>query len=161
YAFGLAKTYTPPAPAVPSGPPLLRVLPNLDVVITDASRLPPNERAFLERIGTAQSEDVYHLSRELLVEGAQHGLTLAQVQDFLVAKSGQAADDFPPTVRVFFDDLDRRLTALRDGGRLLALDADDPYLLVELANDPTLRALVQLARIGDRTVLLVAEDQEP
>jgi hypothetical protein len=161
YVLRQASDYVPPPALTPSGPPLLRVLPNLDLVITDASRLLPNDRAFLERIGTPQSEDVYRLSRELLLDGAQHGLGLDQVQAFLAAKSGAAPEAFPTTVRVFFADLARRLDALREGGRLLALESDDPLLLAELANDPGLRGVVQLGKIGERTVLLVPEDQEP
>src|SRR5205823_2509889 len=58
YALDLAAGYTPPAIAVPSGPPQLRILPNLDLVITDPSRITPNERALLERICKVRGEAV-------------------------------------------------------------------------------------------------------
>ena len=159
YALGLAAEYTPPAP-VAQGPPLLKVLPNLDLVITDRGRVLPNERAFLERIGTAQSEDVYRLNRDLLLDGTQQGLSFDQVRDFLTAKSGVAAADLPPTVRTFFTDLERRLGVLREGGRMIVLESDDPLILTELANDSALRGLAALGKIGDRTVLLIDESQE-
>ena len=160
YVLGLRDSYTPPTAQVAAGPPLLKVLPNLDLVVTDSKRLLPNDRAFLERIGTPQSEDVYRLHRDLLLEAGETGLDLDAVQAFLAAKSGQAPTDLPQTVRVFFSDLARRVGALRLGSPQVVLESDDGLLLTELAHQPGLRAQVQLARIGDRTVLLVPADQE-
>jgi hypothetical protein len=120
----------------------------------------PNDRALIERIGSARSEDVYRLNRESLLEAAQNGLAPAQVVAFLTAKAGLAADDLPSTVRAFFADLERRLGALREGGRMVVLESDDPYLLTELANTSGLRTLLQAATIGDRPVLLVPEEHE-
>jgi hypothetical protein len=160
YVLGLAAQYTPPALVSESGAPMLRVLPNLDIVITDAAGLAPNERAFLERIAAPQSQDVYRLSREQLLEAANSGLDLAQVRQFLGAKSGQPEADFPQIVRVFFEDLEKRLNALREAGTMLVLEGDDPYLLTELSNNPSLRAQVQLGSIGERAVLLIPEEHE-
>lgn len=160
YALGLAADYTPPAPAAPDQRPVLTILPNLDVVVTDARRITPNDRAFLERLGTAPSQDVYHLGREALLEVIESGLTLQQLRDFLARKSGTPEAEFPQPVRVFLDDLERRLAALREADRVLVLDGPDPYLLTELAHDATLRASVQLATIAGRTVLLVPLAQE-
>jgi hypothetical protein len=159
YALGLADDYTPPA-AVESHAPVLHVLPNLDVVITDAARVLPNDRAFLERIAAEQSQDVYRLSRDQLIEAAESGLDLGQVQEFLATKSGQSVEGFPQIVRVFFEDLEKRLGALRDAGRMVVIAGDDRFLLTELSNTPALRALVQLATIGEQIVLLAPEAQE-
>jgi hypothetical protein len=62
-------------------------------------------------------------------------------------------------VRVFFDDLHRRLDALRETGTMVVLESDDPFILTELANHPALRSIVQLGTIGARTVLLVPEER--
>jgi hypothetical protein len=160
YALGLTDAYTPPAPIVEAGAAVLKVLPNLDIVVTDAAAAMPNDRAFLERIAAVQSQDVYRLSRDLLLEAAASGLALGQVKAFLEIKSGQPLADFPQIVRVFFEDLEKRLGALREGGRMVMIEGDDTYLLTELANNSALRSLVQLATIGERSVLLVPEDQE-
>ncbi len=160
FVLGLTDEYTPPALPVEEGPPLLKVLPNLDVVITDASRIIATERAFLERIGTTESQDVYRLSRDQVLEATQHGLSVEQIESFLAAKSGLTEAQLPQTVRVFFQDLQQRLRVLREGGKMLMLEGDDPYVLTELANSPALRPLVQLATVGDRTVLLVPEERE-
>ncbi len=160
YALGLTNEYTPPTPIAEPGVAVLRVLPNLDIVITDAAAVVPNDRAFLERIAAEQSQNVYRLSRDLLLEAAASGLALGQVKAFLELKSGQPVSEFPQIVRVFFEDLEKRLGALREGGRVVVIAGDDVYLLTELANSSGLRSLVQLATIGERSVLLVPEDQE-
>ncbi|MFL5802337.1 MAG: helicase-associated domain-containing protein, partial [Roseiflexaceae bacterium] len=159
YALGLTDEYTSPAP-IAAGTPVLKVLPNLDVVITDSAAVMPNDRALLERIAAEQSQDVYRLNRDQLLEAAGAGLDLGQVKEFLAARSGQPAEAFPQIVRVFFEDLEKRLGALRETGRAIVIEGDDPYLLTELANSPALRSLARLATIGERNVLLVSEDQE-
>jgi hypothetical protein len=158
YVLGLTNDYTPPALVSESGAPVLKVLPNLDLVITDAGRLAPNERALLERIAAPQSQDVYRLNREQLLEAANSGLDLPQIKQFLAAKSGQA--EFPQIVRVFFEDLEKRLGALRELGTMLVLEGDDHYVLTELSNNPALRAQIQLGTIGNQTVLLIPEQHE-
>ncbi len=160
YLLGLTNDYTPPALASESGAAVLKVLPNLDLVIIDAGRLAPNERTFLERIAAPQSQDVYRLSRELLLDAANSGLDLPQIKQFLAAKSGQAATEFPQIVRVFFEDLEQRLSALREVGMMLVLEGDDHYLLTELSNNPALRAQIQLGTLGDRTVLMIPDQHE-
>jgi hypothetical protein len=160
YALGLTDEYAPPQATVETYAPILQVLPNLDLVITDAARALPNDRAFLERIAAEQSQNVYRLSRDQLIDAAESGLNLAQVQEFLVSRSGQGIEAFPQIVRVFFEDLEKRLGALRDAGRMVVLAGDDRFLLTELSNTPALRALVQLATIGEQSVLLVPEAQE-
>lgn len=160
YVLGLTTEYTPPAVVSAEEAPLLQVLPNLDIVITDASRVTALERSFLERIGIPESQNVYRLSRDHVLEATQHGLSVEQITAFLAAKSGVAENELPQTVRVFFQDLQQRRGALRESGKLLLLEADDPYLLTELAHSSALRAMVKLATIDGRTVLLVPEDRE-
>ncbi len=161
YVLGLTSEYTPPVPAAEQGLPLLKVLPNLDLVVTDAPRVTPGDRAFLDRVATAHGENVYRLSRDRLLDAAAHGLGLPQIVDFLAVKSGFAESDLPQTVRVFLADVEKRLGALREAGRAVVLESDDPYVLTELAHTPSLRAMVRLATVGNKTVLLVPEDKEP
>lgn len=160
YALGLTDDYTPPESRANAAQPVLALLPNLDVVITDARRITPNDRAFLERLGPPQSQDVYRLGREQLLELIETGLSLQQIQTFLSNKTGQPAADFPQPVRVFFADLEQRLGRLHGGARMIVLQSADPYLLTELAHDSTLKTVVQLGTIGEETVLLVPEAQE-
>lgn len=160
YVLGLTTTYTPPEVRYETGPALLRLLPNLDIVIVDVACISLNDRAFLERIGDSQSENVYRLLRERILEAAEQGLTLDQIQRFLVGKTGLDRDEWPQTVRVFFDDMGQRLEAILDGGRMVVLESDDPYLLTELAHNSDLRANARLGTIDGMTVLLIPEERE-
>lgn len=162
YALGLTDEYTPaaPTPGATEDQPALALLANLDLVVTDARRFTPNDRVFLERIGAPQSQDVYRLSRERILETVENGLSLEGIGQFLASRTGLTEDDFPQTVRVFFSDLRKRLGALRESGRMLVLTGDDPLLLTELAHSTPLRNLVRLAMVGAETVLLVPEAQE-
>jgi hypothetical protein len=160
YALGITDDYTPPEESTVAGPPIMKVLPNLDIVIVDAPNVAPGDRAMLERIGVGQSTNVYRLVREQMLDALESGLTLEQITVFLATRSGTAPDDFPQTVRVFLDDVRRRSTALRDNGKMIMIEGDDPMLLTEFAHSSDLRASVQLATVGERTVLLVPEDRE-
>lgn len=160
YILGLAPEYLPSAPPTTGAQPALTLLSNLDLVVTDARRFTPNDRVFLERIGAPQSEGVYRLSRERILETVENGLGLAQIRQFLAARTGQAEESFPNTVQTFFADLGKRLGAIREAGRVLVLTGDDPLLLTELAHSAALRGTVRLATAGAETVLLVPEAQE-
>lgn len=160
FVLGLASDYSAPEPLAAAGAPALAVLPNLDLVITEPANITPGDRALIERVAAPQSEGVYHLSRDLLIEAAGSGLEPPQVLQFLASKSGQPAEALPQIVRVFFEDLAKRLGALREAGRQVLIESDDPFLLTELANSPGLRGLARLATIDDRPVLLIPEDQE-
>lgn len=160
YVLGLEKEYTPPEEDRTSGPAVLAVLPNLDVVVVDRVRFAYGDRAILERIGVSQSADVYHLQRDQMLDALEHGLTLDQIRVFLLSRGNLTDETLPQTVRVFFDEVERRANALRDGGRMSIIEGDDPLLLTELAHSTELRASVRLATIGERTVLLVPEERE-
>ncbi len=161
YVLGLTATYTPGSgPTKAADTPLIQVLPNLDIVVTNTERLLLSDRAILERIGTRESDNVYRLDREQVLEATQHGLSVTQMQEFLAEKSAMGIGDLPQTVQVFFDDIAQRLTAVRESGRMVVLEGDDPYLLTELAHTSGLRSMVQLATISGRTVLLVPEERE-
>lgn len=160
YVLGLTEEYIPTEEVAEVAHPSIVVLPNLDIVVTDASRVTARDRAFLRRIGASQSEDVYHISREMLLDFAEAGATgLDAVKKFLTAKSGVQEADFPQTVRVFFADTEKRLNAVRNCGRMLVLKGDE-YVLTELAHTRTIREMVQLGKVGGETVLLVPEEQE-
>jgi len=157
YVLGMTDEYRPAVVDLSREKPSLRVLPNLDVVVLDMAALVPADRALLERIGAPQSQGVYRLDRKRMLESIEQGVPLERMQQLLVRKSGVAAEELPQTVRAFLADVDRRASAIREAGRMVLLESQDPYLLTELANTPSLRAFVCLASIGDRPALLVPE----
>lgn len=165
YALGIAGSYDPGTAlkqpeSKTQGGPVLRVLPTLDIVILDASRLMPHHKMLLERIGTAQSDHVYRLNRDVILESVGKVIKLDQVKLFLAEKSGITPDALPNTVLTFFDDVHKRSTTLREGDRLLVFESDDPYLLTELSAAPGLKGIAQLGKIGTQNVLFIPESHE-
>lgn len=158
YVLGLAETYTPPQEHAPSGPPPLIILPNLDIVVTDARRISAQDRSFLARFSAQQSQDVYHLSRDLLLDMAEAGSTLEGVKKFL-KRHGVEESSYPQTVSIFFSDIEKRLNAVQEAGRVLMLEGDE-HVLTELAHTKGLRDTVRLGKVGHTTILLVPEEQE-
>ena len=165
YALGLSDSYVPGAnleknEVKPGDTPVLRVLPTLDIVILDAGRLMPHEKMLLERIAAPQSDHVYRLSRDVILESVGKVVQLDQVKIFLADKSGITPEKLPNTVLTFFDDVEKRSTILREGDRMLVFESDDPYLLAELSKAPGIRGVAQLGKIGKQDVLFIPESHE-
>lgn len=158
FVVGVSPGYQ--RPTAREGPPVLKLLPTLDVVVVAAGSVTFAERAFLERIGTVQGQDVYRLGREQILEAVEHGLTASEIREFLAGKSGLPEAAWPQTLRVFLADVEQRLGMLREKGRVLLLESDDPFVLTELAHAPSLRGIVRLANADGNDVLLVPEQQE-
>jgi Helicase conserved C-terminal domain len=150
WCLGLEKNYEP---AVVPREPLLKVLPNRDVVATDRP-LAPADTLFLERFAERKSEAVWQLDAGKILESVGKGLTVEELRMFLEAK-GQGP--LPQTVKVFLDDTANKLSQLEDLGpaRLIACrDADVAHLLV---HDRRLRSLCQLA--GERQIVFRSTDE--
>lgn len=160
YALGLTNEYIAPSEDMGTGIPAMVLLPNFDVVITDPIRVSARDRAFLERICTQQSQDVYRLSRDLLLDYAATNVSgLDPVRKFLESRTLKPQTDFPQTVLVFLADTEKRLNAVQDWGRALVLKGDE-HVLTELAHTKATRDLVQLGKVKGETVLLVKEADE-
>lgn len=160
FALGLTDEYVPPTAEMGTGTPAMVLLPNFDIVITDASRVSSRDRAFLARICTTQSQDVYRLSRDLLLDyAAGNGNGLEPVRNFLESRTLKSQADFPQTVRVFLADTENRLNAVQDWGRALVLKGDE-HVLTELAHTRLVKDMAQLGKVKGETVLLVKEEHE-
>jgi hypothetical protein len=150
WCLGLEKNYEP---AIVPHEPLLRVLPNRDVVAADRP-LASADALFLERFAERKSEAVWQLDAGKILESVGKGLTVEELKMFLEAKN---QGPLPQTVKVFLDDQANKLTQLKDLGaaRLIACrDADVAQLLV---HDRRLRSLCQLA--GERQIVFRAADE--
>jgi hypothetical protein len=150
WCLDLAENYE--AAAVPCEP-LLKVLPNLDVVAADRA-IAPGDFLFLERFAERKSEATWQLVAGKVLEAVEKGLTIAELLAFLEAKN---QGPLPQTVKVFLDDLAKKSSQLKDLGsaRLIACEnADVAQLLV---NDRRLRNLCKLA--GDEQLVFRVADE--
>jgi hypothetical protein len=82
WCLGLEKNYEPAA--VPREP-LLKVLPNRDVVATDRP-LTPADALFLERFAERKSEAVWRLDAGKILESVGKWLTIEELKMFIEAK---------------------------------------------------------------------------
>jgi hypothetical protein len=133
--------------------PVLKVLPNHDVVITSPP-LGPADSLFLDRFAERQSEDVWRLSSEKILAAVEQGLTVGELTDFLAAKS---ADPLPQTVEVFLTGLGKKSGQLTDLGTARWIACDDPATAQLLASDRRLRKLCELA--GDHKLVFRPADE--
>src|SRR5205807_1427244 len=99
----------------------------------------------LERFTERQSEAVWHLSATRILAAVEEGLAVAELKEFLSAKS---ADPLPQTVEVFLDDLANKASQLEDLGTARLIACVDAHVAQLLAHDRRLRSLCQ--RAGER-----------
>ncbi len=150
FCLGLADSYTPATVTVES---TLRVLPNLDIVMTGPP-LSPAEALMMDTFTAQTSDAVWKLERETALKAAEAGHDLKEFQDFLTKAS---ADAFPKTVKQFFEDCLSRSQSLQDKGIARLIECADATLAALIAHDSRTKKYCQLA--GDRH-LVVLLDQE-
>ncbi len=93
---------------------VLTVLPNHDVVVTDAPSLSPGDRLFLEKICRKKSSSLWCLTTPILLDAAQNGTSIKEIKAFLKSRSVQP---IPKTVTTLLDDVKKRSTGLEYAGR--------------------------------------------
>ncbi|MCI0461619.1 MAG: helicase-associated domain-containing protein, partial [Gemmataceae bacterium] len=150
WCLGLADSYE--AEAV-TAEPLLKVLPNLDVVASDRP-LAPADVLFLDRFTERTSAAVWHLSAPRILAAVEEGLSVAELEQFLSAKS---TEPVPQTVAVFLADLQQRTGQLRDQGTARLIECADASVMQLLAHDRRLRGLLHPA--GDRQLVFRMADE--
>ena len=152
-AFCLELTDDYDAPEI-TADTTLRVLPNLDIVLTGVP-LQPAERLLMDTFTQQTSDVVWQLNRDQVLKAAAEGHNLKEFQSFLTEAS---ADALPETVNQFFKDCLSRSTSLQDRGLACLIECQDASLAMLIANDSRTKKYCYLA--GDRH-LVVPTDQEP
>ncbi len=111
--------------------PLLRVLPNLDVVVLVES-LPVAERHMLDLFAAPTGEATWRLDRQRILEAAASGHPVQDLRDFLAAR---AAGELPETVASLLAEAERRAGALIDRGETRLYECADADLAALIAAD--------------------------
>jgi hypothetical protein len=153
YVLGLSDKYDPPAfdPR-----PVLTVLPNHEIVITDAVSLSPADKLFLDKIGQKASSALWRLTLPTLLAAAQSGTDIKQVHEFLESRSSQP---LPQTVIQLLDDTNGRSTRLSYSGRAHLIACKDPSLAQMISSDRKTSKLC-LAAAGDHIVVLPGKEKD-
>jgi hypothetical protein len=150
WCLGLAERYEAPATATVD---VLKMLANLEVVVTRPP-LPAADRLVLDRFAEQQSEGAWRLTADKILGVLEEGGTLKELIEFLHT---HGIVEFPHTVQVFLDDLQRRAGQLRDLGTARLVECADPTVAKMLAVDPQLRGRCQLA--GERSLVFRSAEE--
>ncbi|MCD6294706.1 MAG: helicase-associated domain-containing protein [Deltaproteobacteria bacterium] len=114
------------------------VLPNHDVVVTDAQALSPADKLFLEKTCQKQSSALWVLTTRTLLEAAQNGTRIEEIKTFLKSRSAQP---IPKTVTTLLTDVKKRSTGLEYAGRTHLVACKDTVLQKLVASDTKLSKL--------------------
>ena len=152
YALGLTDRYEPPAGA-DTVQQTLKVLPNLDIVVT--GELPPADKLMLDAYAARTADRIWTLREATLLAALDVGRDLDQLRQFLTAR---ATHDLPIAVTTLFADVATRAGRLRNLGIVRLIECADPALATLIAGDRRLRGKCQL--VGDRH-LAVTVEREP
>ncbi len=146
FALGLTRTYQPAADTNATGP-ALKVLPNLDIVLTEEMR--PADRLLLDAYARRSSDRVWSLTADSLLAAIDAGRQLAELSRFLRDRTQHA---LPSTVTTLLADVTARSTGIRDLGITRLVVCSDPALTTLIARDRKLRQLC--SPVGDHHIAI-------
>lgn len=152
YVLDLTDRYEPAAGGHPAQQ-TLKVLPNLDIVVT--GELSPADRLILDTYAVRTADRVWTLREASLLAALDAGHGLDQLRHFLAAR---ATHELPNPVATLLADVATRAGRLRNMGMVRLIECADPALATLIAGDRRLRGRCQL--VGDRH-LAVTVDREP
>ena len=152
YCLGLADRYQPVAPEV-SSTPVLRVLPNLEIVAIGTS-LEPADTMLLDSYAAKTSDAVWKLDQARLLEALEEGHDITVLAELLVSLGGQP---LPETVERFLEDMTRRARSLKTTGTARLVECADAVLATLIANDSRTKPFCLLA--GERYLAVATESE--
>ena len=132
YFLGIEYEYLP-APMERKS--VLRVLPNLEITAIGAE-LERADRIALDTYALPVSDLVWQLNKSKLLTAIQEGRPIAEVREFLDARS---IGTIPDTVIRFLDDIEQRAAKLQDRGPARLIECSDAALAVLIAGDSRTR----------------------
>ena len=154
YCVGRAEHYQPSPQIAASGRPILRLLPNLDLVFT-GRRLPAADALLLERYTEVRSAGVWTLRREKLLAAVARGEGPQELEQFLRERT---EPPLPDTAADLLAEVRERAGRLSDLGAVRLVECADANLALLLAHDRRLRGHCRL--FGERHLAVPAEHEE-
>jgi len=134
--------------------PLVKVLPNLDVVATEGG-LPAADALLLDVFAERVSDAVWALRMKKILEGVERGHPVAEIEEFLRSRG---ADPLPETVSALFRDIEERARRIEDLGPARLFGCSDRALARQIANDSAMRKLGVVAGEGHIALPLANEE---
>jgi hypothetical protein len=150
YCLGTSKTYEQARVEVK---PVLRVLPNLEIVAIGAD-LDQGDRLALDAYAVRVSELEWRLDARKLLSAVEEGRSIDETREFLSTHSGAP---LPDTVLQLLDDVGERCARAHDRGPARLIECDDRDLAALIANDA--RAGKHCMRAGERHLVVAAASE--
>ena len=129
YVLGITDQYFPPALETR---PVLKVLPNHEIVVTDAVSISQADKLFLDKTCKKVSSSLWRISLRTLLDAAQSGTETEEVFTFLKSRS---SEPIPETVTILLNDAKNRSTPLSYSGRAHLIECKDPVLVRLISSD--------------------------
>jgi len=139
YVLGITDKYVPEPIKIEQ---ILKVLPNHDIVITDANALSPADKLFLEKTCKKSSSSLWQISMKTILDAAQNGTTPDEMLLFLKSRS---SEKIPKTVTTLLNDAKKRSTKLIYSGRAHLIECKDPILGKMVCSDSKLSKMCRPA----------------
>lgn len=150
YCLGMTENYRP-API--QAKPVLRVLPNLDIIIVGPDP-EPGDRLALDAYAVRKSDHVWKLDASKLLQAAEEGRSIQEIREFLETRSGEPL----PAIAVrFLEDAGERLSRVVDRGLVRLIECEDEALAALIANETQMKKHCRPA--GPRHLIVVAESE--
>ena len=150
YCLGAECRYQPAPVEVK---PVLRVLPNLEIAAIGAE-LERGDRIALGTYATQVSDLVWRLDAGKLLAAIEEGRSVAEIQEFLSARSG---GPLPDTVARLLEDVADRSAKVLDCGLARLVECADPTLAALIVNDSRTRR--HCMRAGERHLVVTASSE--
>ena len=139
-------------PAKPQQTSRFTVLPNMDIVATEA--VPAGDVLILEQFAASVSDNVWHIELDQLLKSVENGQSITTMVEFLKANAG---NDLPGTVETFFSDVSERVSRLSDAGPARLIEVKDEATARLITHDRELSKHCMLA--GDRHIAVPTKSE--
>ena len=151
YCLGLADQYQPSRPKAKA---VLQVLPSLHVSVVSEG-LTLEETLFLDIWAERDSDSLWRLDRDKILQAVERGQRVAELSDFLAARDGQG---LPQTVEGFLAVTARQACTLKNTGSVLLVECADEDLAEQIAKHEQTQSLCQ--RVGPRHLAVKVDAEE-
>jgi len=129
YCLDMVDEY---APATIEAKPVLRVLASLEITAAGEG-LEEGDRLALDAYAARVSDSVWKLNAGKLLATVEQGRSVAELREFLEARSGDA---LPDTATRLLEDAAERCARVSDRGMVRLVECDQADLAHLIANDP-------------------------
>ncbi len=150
YCLDLTNAYTPPVVEVRQ---TLRVLPNLEIVVTGEG-IASADALVLDLYTQKVSDVVWRLDRPKLFAAIENGNRLQELTEMLETRS---IEPLPATVQQFLKDAAERAQGLQYLGAAVLIECTNSHLALLISSDARTKKFCQLA--GDRHLVVLSAQE--